>query len=319
MAIIDKPVTVEEIKEYMQIRTPDYALLASYVNKAKGPDRAMAQFAEDTGIGASTLSRIVNSNIKKPLSVDTIIAIFEARADKDDLWLLDSLARANGLLSKGYSERVNSRDRIAAKRNEAINRERMMKNVIVGGVAACGMPVKEIVNRPRLCPEKIPMMYPRSYSDFMLDLSSDSNTSVIKEWAFYLNATLLEEEDRRPENRNRVMHMYMDRIMARANVWFLLDAWEPDEVRGMKVSFVFVDELIFESFKEYVVNAKLNNEMSIILINPETYQVVSEVWIPGKYDMLTNISVFEAPMPGADDYEDDPEIFDNNDDDDGNW
>ena len=163
------------------------------------------------------------------------------------------------------------------------------------------------------------MMYPRSYSDFMLDLSSDSNTSVIKEWAFYLNATLLEEEDRRPENRNRVMHMYMDRIMARANVWFLLDAWEPDEVRGMKVSFVFVDELIFESFKEYVVNAKLNNEMSIILINPETYQVVSEVWIPGKYDMLTNISVFEAPMPGADDYEDDPEIFDNNDDDDGNW
>ncbi len=50
--------TVEEIKEFEQVRTPDYALLANLVLRAKGPERAMAQFAIDTEIGASTLSRI---------------------------------------------------------------------------------------------------------------------------------------------------------------------------------------------------------------------------------------------------------------------
>ena len=39
--------------------------------------------------------------------------------------------------------------------------------------------------------------------------------------------------------------------------------------------------------------------MSVILIDPTTYTVIKEVWIPGNYDCLTNISVFEMPTPGA--------------------
>lgn len=123
MAIIEASVTVEEIKQYQQIRTPDYALLANLLNKAKGPERAMAQFAEDTQIGASTLSRIVNLNIKKPLSIDTIVAIYEARANKEDTYLLESLARATGLFPGDYAERVKSRHDFAARRNEEVNRE----------------------------------------------------------------------------------------------------------------------------------------------------------------------------------------------------
>lgn len=316
MAIIDKPVTVEEIKEYMQIRTPDYALLASYVNKAKGPDRAMAQFAEDTGIGASTLSRIVNSNIKKPLSIDTIIAIFEARADKNDLWLLDSLARANGLHEKEYAERVQARADFSARRNAEISRERMMKNALIAGVAASGMPVKEVVNNPRLCLEKVPLMYPRSYGDFMLDLRSDSNHTIIEDWAFYLYPYIYTDEDR----ARRPLRMMFDQYIRRATTWFLLDAWEPEEVKGMKVSFAFVDKQLFDLFKDYVQNANLHNEMTLILMDQDDFRVISEVWIPGDYKPMTNISVFDAPMPGSnddsDDYDEDG-IFD--DDDDGNW
>ena len=89
--------TVEEIRSYKQIRTPDYARLASLVSQAKGPDRTMAQFAETTGIGASTLSRLVNLNIKKPLSMETIIKIYEGRANAEDEYLLEALARANGM------------------------------------------------------------------------------------------------------------------------------------------------------------------------------------------------------------------------------
>lgn len=294
MAIIEASVTVEEIKQYQQIRTPDYALLANLLNKAKGPERAMAQFAEDTQIGASTLSRIVNLNIKKPLSIDTIVAIYEARANKEDTYLLESLARANGLFPGDYAERVKSRHDFAARRNEEVNRERMMKNALIAGVVACGIQVKGIVDNPRLRQEKIPMLYPIRYGDFMLDLCSESNITIIKEWAFYLFPRLRNRQD---EERVRSVRSEIHMIMEKISVWFLLDAWEPDEVKGMKVSFVFVDEELFEGMKETLQRAKLHNEMSLILMDADDYRVIKEVWIPGDYEQLSNISVFEIPAP----------------------
>ena len=90
-------------------------------------------------------------------------------------------------------------------------------------------------------------------------------------------------------------------IMEKINVWFLLDAWEPDEVKGMKVSFVFVDEELFEGMKETLQRAKLHNEMSLILMDVDDYRVIKEVWIPGDYEQLSNISVFEIPAPNYND------------------
>ena len=87
----------------------------------------MAQFAEDTGIGASTLSRIANMKIQKPLSVDVLISIYENRAEQEDTYLLDALARANGLASPDYVEKVNAQYRGVANRNEEISRARHSK------------------------------------------------------------------------------------------------------------------------------------------------------------------------------------------------
>ena len=46
--------------QYSRIKPPDKDLLAEYVVRAKGPERSMRQFAEEIGVNASTLSRIVN-------------------------------------------------------------------------------------------------------------------------------------------------------------------------------------------------------------------------------------------------------------------
>ena len=298
MAVIDIPVTVEEIKEYQQIRTPDYALLANLLKKAKGPERAMAQFAEDARIGASTLSRIVNLHIKKPLSIDMIVAIYEARANKEDTYLLGALARANGFFSSDYAEKVKTRNDFAAKRNEEVNCERMMKNALIAGVVAGGIRVNGIVDNPRLCPQKKPLLYPTRYGDFMLDLCSESNSTIIKQWAFYLFPRL---RNRKDLERSRSIRLEINMIMQKINVWFLLDAWEPDEVKGMKVSFVFVDEELFEGIKETLQRAKLQNEMSLIFMDANDYKVINEVWIPGDYEKLSNISIFEIPAPNYND------------------
>lgn len=286
--------TIEQIREYEQVRTPDYALLANLVIRAKGPERAMAQFADDTQIGASTLSRIINMNIKKPLSIENIIKIYEARAREDDRMLLDSLARANGLFPKEYADRVKARSDMAARRNEAINRERLMKNALIAGVVASGLPVTEVVNTPRFRTSEISPLFPSTLGDFVLNVRSEANSSKIKDWAFYVFSRVV---DRSEDDYRRSLAFDMRRIMERASGWFLIDAWSPEKIEGLKLSFVFADDEIFDRFIEAVKDAKLNNEMTAILIDPVAYQVVREVWIPGNYDCMSNISVFDVPAP----------------------
>jgi len=285
--------TIEELRTYQQIRTPDMADLANYVNKAKGPERSMAQFAEDTKIGASTLSRIVNGKITKPLSKEVIIKIFECRANKEDEYLLDALARANGLHSPDYAVRVQTENRIAAKRNMELSRANMMKNALVAGVVACGMSVDGIINDKIVrVDHDIPGVFPRHRGDFTIKLRAEEIISSIREWSFFLYPQLMDEEVNQRSDRFMV-RMLLERITP----WFLLDAWYPDELHGHKFSFVFVDEKLFESFIEAVRPAKVNNEMTVLLMDRYTFEVQEEVWIPGNYDQLTNISVFEMPMP----------------------
>ena len=57
--------------------SPEMLLMAEMVLAAKGVERTMAQFAEATGINASTLSRLVNGNLKRPLTMDMLTAIID--------------------------------------------------------------------------------------------------------------------------------------------------------------------------------------------------------------------------------------------------
>lgn len=297
--------TIEDLREYQQIRTPDMAALANYVNKAKGPERSMAQFAEDTQIGASTLSRIVNGKITKPLSKDVIIRIFECRANQEDEYLLDALARANGLLSPSYAKRVQAEDSFAAKRNAEASRANMMKNSLVAGVVACGLPVDGTINNRIVhVNDDVPLVFPRRRGDFTIKLRAEGILSSIQEWSFFLYPQLTDEEIRQRPDRF-VIRMYLERITP----WFLLDAWYPEQLRGNKFSFVFLDESLFNAFIEALQPAKLNNEMTVLLMDRYTFEVRKEVWLPGNYDQLTNISVFEMPMPTNNDsfYNDDEE------------
>lgn len=78
------------------------------------------------------------------------VHIFECRADKSDKYLLESLARANGYFPKEYAERVEAHDRFTHRRNEEMNRRNMMKNGIIAGIVAAGLPITEVYNTPIL-------------------------------------------------------------------------------------------------------------------------------------------------------------------------
>lgn len=309
MSVISEVTIDTFMNDYEQVRTPDFVAIANHVNYAKGPDRNMAQFAEATGIGASTLSRIVNGRSTKPLSKEAIVKIFEARANPESVALLDLLARANGMFPRDYVERVRSNDRFVSRRNEEINRLHMMKNSLIASIASSGMPIKQVVNSPiynRMC-NHLPLIVPRRRGDFVIELPPQDENNVIYSWTFFLFPYEQEEIDaeRHVTPRSRVQH-----IIERLSGWFLMDAWDMDIVKGDKFSFCFIDADIFQEFVEALQYAKLKTEMTAVLINPTNYTVEKEVWLPGNYEQLTQISVFQVVMP-EDDYPDDEENDEN--------
>lgn len=295
--------TVEEIRSYKQIRTPDYSLLANLVSRAKGPDRTMAQFAEVTGIGASTLSRLVNHNIKKPLALDVIIKIYECRADEEDTYLLDSLARANGFYPADYAQRVKDHDSMAARRNEQLNREHQMKNALIAGVAAAGCGIA-VVDRPIMRTENLPAIYPSRLGDFILRLSEDTTLGTTRNWSFITFTQIVEDTDNRFDAK-----YYARRAFQNCSELLLLDAWKPEALQGYKISFAFVDKDILGEFWNAVSIAKVHTEMSLILIDPTNYRVLDEIWVPGDYNPMTNISVFRVPAPVEEEMYEDTDDF----------
>lgn len=299
--------TIEELKDYTQVRTPDYAALANYVNRAKGEKRTMAQFAEDTGIGASTLSRIANMKIQKPLSKEVIVKIYERRANEEDTHLLEALARSNGLASPDYVERVNSKHRNFARRNDEKSRANTMKNAILAGVLAAGVPILKVLDgRIASNIEEIngvPASMVGRPCDFFMALGQ--NNASMNEWRVYLYPTV--QEDNEEALYRRPVRMEVHWLMQRISSVFLRDAWLPESLSGVKISFAFADEQLFEGFLDAVSYAKVNNEMTALLLDPnDSYKVIREVWISGEYPRLSNISIFEMPAPVEtdDEYED---------------
>ena len=305
MAVVSE-VTIEVfMNEYEQIRTPDFARIASYVNHAKGKDRNMAQFAEATGIGASTLSRIVNGRSTKPLSKEVIVKIYEARADEEAVYLLDMLARANGMFPREFAERVKTQDAFAAKRNEEISREHMMKNALIAGIVTSGMPIAQVVNQPLYRDSVVPAYIPLKRGDFVIELPlKEDNPKIGYSWTFFLYPHVHDELD---GERHLSVKQLVYKILQRANGWFVMDAWDIDIIKGDKFSFCFLDEAIFNLFVESLQVAKLKTEMTAILMNPTSYTVEKEVWLPGDYSRLYDDNIFLNNMPGQDSIYDDEE------------
>lgn len=276
----DKP------KEYIQVRTPDKNAIAELVIRAKGPNRTMAQFAEACDLSASTLSRIVNGKISKPLTTEAMLKIYEHHADGKHEAFFDQLARVNGMMEKEEYARISARSRIFTERNADIDREVKMKNLIMNELFDRGLPVM----RPKYTYKMkdgthASSIFPGRLGDFALTLSENGRDHI---WSFFWFPEVIIVETALPATR------ILQSIMRKLACWFLLDAWEPDSLRNLKTSFVFADHTIFEGFLEMLHTASLRNEMSAILVDADCMSVIKEVWLPGSFDKPDE-SVFERP------------------------
>ena len=60
---------------------------------------------------------------------------------------------------------------------------------------------------------------------------------------------------------------------------FLMDAWEPECLEGVKISFIYNDRKAFDKFVDFINSAPVNSEMSVIYIDTEEQSFVEEVYI----------------------------------------
>ena len=90
---------VERLREFKRAREPDKDRLSDLIIKAKGPKRSMRKFAEELGVDASTLSRLINQKTTGAIN-DKLLAAIAAHADPDSGVTIEALIEANGMVPK---------------------------------------------------------------------------------------------------------------------------------------------------------------------------------------------------------------------------
>ena len=102
--------------------------------------------------------------------------------------------------------------------------------------------------------------------------------------------------------------------------YFLCDLWEPDLLKKSKSTFIFFDEELYNSLCENLSHAKVNNCITLMLIDEEAKKILREYQLPGtrelpsvvmcsknKYTPQENNFVIGDEISGAYDMEDNDE------------
>lgn len=284
---------MESNNKYVQFTEPDKAALATLLEACKGSERTMAQFAEACSISPSTLSRILNRNITKPLSEDMLKSIYEHRMDGCKVGM-DELYRANGMLHTDERIRFTS-----GMENRRIVEERknLAQQIIITELLKRGYAVKadsywgnrySAIKDARTEKERGDISICYSLGLTLPELAD------LSEWVFQIYASPMLGPSymaNRPVGYNA--KSAIRRMMQMRSDIFLIDAWQPERLKGLKYSWVFADSSLYDAFKEYTRTAKLNSAMSIILIDLDEQVVLKEEWMncPMKddYDSLFKV------------------------------
>lgn len=275
----------EQNAEYIKLRSPNKEQLAALLGKAKGPNRTMAQFAEECGVAASKFSRIMTGKITEPLSFELLVNI-QTNSDPNSNINLSDLADANGMMTKEQYDRMQSRSP-SAHMAVVRNLEKQMRAIITNELIDRGQMLRLVDGRIPYVDSDESFLYPRTLGDFTIEYNSENGRSV---WGF---ETVTVMSSQMPD-RYRARGFFLHQVKRCYSGYFLLDAWKPDVLKGIKLSFVFYDNDHFSAFSDVLRTVPIKAEFSAILVDLEKNSVVSEIWLgANRKDPL--MSIFDKP------------------------
>ena len=278
--------------DLVQVTEPDPDELAEAVKKAIGTS-PLREFGAKAGMSASTLSRIMNGKITKPLTVETVLNIVvSSDASPDDtVGLLRELARANGMMSKSEQHTLRQHMGLRKQRDELHrSMKKVMSTTLLARLAERGVALNNDGDGEDF---DVGGGYIKNVTengiryDFRLDAESKEEKYTWVLWAFPQS-----EEDYSDGSFNP--RQVANQLLKELSPVFLADAWTPDLYAEAKLTFCFVDWQVFMIFCHLMDGAKLNNRFSAILIDADALNVKEERLFPSA-DYPDSTSLFDLP------------------------
>ena len=302
MTTIDynEPINIEN---YVQTRTPDKTELARLLVEAKGPNRNMTEFAKDCGSSPSTFSRILNCKISQPLDVELIKRISEfywKETTTNKNRLLDALLHANGMMPKSFLERKRSDPflgRFVEEDERQFSRERDVKNVIIMNLLERGVGIRYLASiKADTGIHEVARQFGRNAFAVKIEAENpEYQRFQIECLKDYLKVFKTGKESEVDLITGRDYQAEADHLLKKEAIYFLMDAWEPENFKNLKNSIVFDDRGFYEAFYKLLENRKVNSWISLILINLEKQIVIEEKFVQ-RTDGETIGSLFDLPM-----------------------
>lgn len=285
-------------EEYVAVRVPDKMLIASILSEARGK-RTMAEFADACKVSASTLSRVLNGKLTKPMSIDLIRNIAE-HAESTSATLFERLARANGLMPKKQFEenkdRVNEGifSRIEVRRNLYTK----ARNIVMNELVKRGLIIKIINQRDADINSSYGQSLPHDFA-----IETDLGNGLIK-WSFLIVPYTISDivgDGRLPAG------IFLRRTVQNMSGWFLTDAWEPESLENRLHTFLFIDSAVYVFFEDPIVCGPLvNSDFSFVTLDMEKEKVNFEIYM-GRKDKKKHELIFGRPV--IEDYVDKDETW----------
>lgn len=264
---------------YIQAYLPRKEELTKMLKEFKGDGRTMAEFSEVTGISTSTLSRILNGNLVKPLTEKTILAIYNNRS-KDANSTLDQFFYANGMIraDKEGQDHISMSDV-----SRLYKEEERAKETIILTLYRHGFGMRKGKNDNEIGGQSI--ILPRSESegnDFMIPVDfsvmPDGIEGITQIYYRMCFDSLFKPEERVSIQKDELFLSIRDVLRRSAEV-FLVDAWHPEMLDQTVYTWVFASEGEYNSFKGLLSEAKLNSSMTVALVDIENKTIVKEEWL----------------------------------------
>ncbi len=276
--------------DLVQVTEPNPEDVAETVKEAIG-EISLREFGAKAGLSASTLSRIINGKITKPLTVEALMNIVVASGgtDEETMTLYRKMARANGMMSKSEQQLLHQHMELRKQRDSLHGSvKKMISTTILARLAERGVGISSEYGDDTFDVaggfiKNVTEMGIRY--DFRLDLESETEQYAWIFWAFPQS-----EDDYSDGSFNP--RALSNQLMRELSAVFLADSWKPELYADAKLTFCFVDWQLFECFCHLLVDAKLNNRFSAILINPDDF-TVSEERIFESADHPDNASIFD--------------------------
>lgn len=265
-------------EQYVHAYIPDKAQIALLLQRCKG-NHSMAELAKECDVSASTLSRILNGKISKPMDIDLIKKIAYHSAANDPEKMFQNLAKANGWIPKEiYEERNNS------YLSESIFRGKedhtAMRNTIMTGLLERGFPVKIVGIQHQAIKTDLPI----------LTLSSMTVETDIGNGPFLWSFMYIMDSFFESTGGNET-----EKVLMRMSGWFLEDSWEPEKLKGRRTSFVFKHGTLGIMIDERLWPVKFNNDFSILCAELDREKITFEEGLSRK-DGKPVENVFTKPI-----------------------